>query len=281
MKNADKEAMQDSEPLDSKDMDAMLDRLEKDAEAGAKGDAQAMLDQLQEMMENLRSAENGKANPAAKQMRQSMRDLDKLLKDQQALRDNTFREDQRERSGSPPAEAEDKSQSLERQQRTLRERLDDIEKRLRGLGVETPKNLDDAGNDMSEAEQNLKGEREGGEGTSKRRLGHSPKGDAVDAQGKAIEALRQGGQAMRQQMRGKGRGKGGYVAMPGGKRDGNGDPLGRGQDGFKGAAEGELSGGADRAERARRVLEEVRRRLADPNRSTGERDYLERLIENP
>ena len=68
--------------------------------------------------------------------------------------------------------------------------------------------------------------------------------------------------------RGKGRGE-------------NGDPLGRGQDGHKGAAEGELSGGPDRAERARRVLEELRRRLSDPNRPSEERDYLERLIGQP
>ena len=32
------------------------------------------------------------------------------------------------------------------------------------------------------------------------------------------------------------------------------------------------------AERARRVMEELRRRLADPNRPVDERDYLERLM---
>ena len=79
----------------------------------------------------------------------------------------------------------------------------------------------------------------------------------------------------------KGKGKGGYVGLPGSKRGEGEDPLGRGQDGSKGAAEGELSGGAERAERARRVLEEVRRRLADPSRPTDERDYLERLIDKP
>ena len=31
-------------------------------------------------------------------------------------------------------------------------------------------------------------------------------------------------------------------------------------------------------ERARRVMEELRRRLADPNRPIDERDYLERLM---
>jgi hypothetical protein len=42
--------------------------------------------------------------------------------------------------------------------------------------------------------------------------------------------------------------------------------------------EGALNGGPDIAERARRVLEELRRRLADPSRPNEERDYLERLL---
>ena len=279
MRNADKQAMQDADPMDSKDLDAMLDKLEKDAQNGSKDDAQAMLDQLQEMMENLQSSENAKPDPAAKQMRQSLRDLDKLLKDQQALRDDTFRQDQRERSETPSPNDDKDSPSLDERQKALQDRLEEMERQLRGAGVDTPKNFDEAQNDMSEAQKDLKGD--GDNGKSPRRFGHTSKGDAVDAQGKAIEALRQGGQSMQQQMRGKGKGKGGYVGMNGPRRGQNNDPLGRGQDGTTGAAEGELSGGADRAERARRVLEELRRRLGDPNRPNEERDYLERLIGQP
>jgi len=284
MKNQDSQTAEDEDSPDSKDLDSMLDKLEKDANNGAKDDAQAMLDQLQDMMENLRSADDGKPDPAAKQMRQSMRDLNKLLKDQQALRDDTFRQDQRERSGNSPDQDDKGAPSLDQRQRGLRDRLGETQKHLRGMGAETPKNLDDAAGDMSEAEQDLKGDATGegqSEGKSQRRYGHSPKGDAVEAQGKAIEALRQGGEAMQRQMRGKGKGKG-YAARRGtGRGDNNGDPLGRGKDGHKGAAEGELSGGPDRAERARRVLEELRRRLSDPNRPSEERDYLERLIGQP
>ena len=45
-----------------------------------------------------------------------------------------------------------------------------------------------------------------------------------------------------------------------------------------GREEGSLRETAGGAERARRVLEELRRRLADPNRPGEERDYLERLL---
>ena len=281
MRNADKQAKQDEEPMDSQDLGAMLDKLQKDADAGAKDDAQAMLDQLQEMMENLRSAENGKTDPAAKQMRKSMRELEKLLKDQQALRDDTFRQDQRERSGEKPEAQAKGDPKLAGRQRQLEDRLDEIERQLRGAGVDTPKNLGDASGDMAEAQKNLK-DGDGDDGKLPRRFGHSAKGDAVDAQGKAIEALRQGGQQMARQMRGRGKGGKGYVGRQGVKQDGeNDDPLERGQDGLRGAAEGELSGGPEGAERARRVLEELRRRLANPNRAAEERDYLQRLIEQP
>ena len=280
-KKADKSAQDEADPSESKDIDALLDRLERDAGKGAKDDAQAALDELQDTMENMRSAENQKADPAQKQAKQSMKDLQKLLKDQQALRNDTFREDQRERSEDKPAkDGEDPAKDLADRQRALQDKLKDVQKQLRGAGVDTPKNLDDAQGDMGQAEKDLKGE--GDQGKARRRNGRTDKSEAVDNQGKAIEALRQGGQALAQQMRGKGQGREGYAGKPGGRQRGqNDDPLGRSQNGQKGAAEGEFSGGADRAERARRVLEELRRRLSDPNRPVEERDYLERLIGQP
>ena len=56
------------------------------------------------------------------------------------------------------------------------------------------------------------------------------------------------------------------------------DPLGREAGNRGGALEGALHGGAAVAERARQVLEELRRRLADPRRPEEERDYFERLL---
>jgi hypothetical protein len=56
------------------------------------------------------------------------------------------------------------------------------------------------------------------------------------------------------------------------------DPLGRESGNRGGALEGALHGGADVAERARQVLEELRRRLGDPSRPEDERSYFERLL---
>ena len=46
----------------------------------------------------------------------------------------------------------------------------------------------------------------------------------------------------------------------------------------KAARRGRSRESAGAAERARRVMEELRRRLADPARPVDERDYLERLM---
>jgi len=274
-RNANKQAMQSFDTQDAEDLNAMLDQLQKDAAAGAKDEAQNTLDKLQDMMENLRSAENQKSDPVTNQLRQSLRDLETLLKDQQALRDDTFRQDQRERSGAAPADRESKDQQLHDRQATLKDRLEEIERRLRGAGVDPPKNLGEAQNNMSDAERSLRGD------VVEHHFGPSPKSDATESQGKAIEALRKGGQQMAKQMRGRGKGRDRFVGIGQGSESERNDPLGRGRDGAKGAAVGALNGGPDSAERARRVLEELRRRLSDPGRPAEERKYLERLIGQP
>ena len=105
-------------------------------------------------------------------------------------------------------------------------------------------------------------------------------GDAVGAQGRAMQALREGAQGLQRQMQGAGGQSGRSLTMGrrGQRNQPGDDPLGRGPNGERGASEGQLHEGPAAAERARRVLQELRRRLADPNRPTDERDYLERLL---
>jgi hypothetical protein len=84
---------------------------------------------------------------------------------------------------------------------------------------------------------------------------------------------------MQSQGQGQGRdGRGNYVARRGRPGQPGDDPLGRGAEGDKGREDGPLKESAGAAERARRVMEELRRRLADPARPIDERDYLERLM---
>jgi uncharacterized protein (TIGR02302 family) len=275
----------DSEAMTTQDLDSLLDRMEDSARTGDKEQAQAMLDQLQNMFENMKSARKG-MSPAEKELRREMGELDKLMRDQQALRDETFRRDQRERkrhstpddqdqsASGPPQEGQGAgeddqdgdSTSLDQRQKALRDRLGQLQEQLKGQGLKGEKGFDDAEGAMGEAEGDLK---PGGKG----------KGSAVGEQGRALEALRQGAQGLQKQMQGEGGDGEGFEATqkPGGQ---NGrDPLGRNRDGFKGGAtDGKLTGAVGAAERAYRVMEELRRRLADPNRPIDERDYLERLM---
>jgi hypothetical protein len=79
--------------------------------------------------------------------------------------------------------------------------------------------------------------------------------------------LRKGAQGLQKQMQQGRNGKGGYVARrtrPG-ELPGD-DPLGRGAAGDKGRDDGSLDGSVAAAERARRAMEELRRRLVNPAR---------------
>ncbi len=281
--------------LPQQDLESMLDRMEDMARNGARQDAEAMLDEMQNMFENMRGAQDAQEDQASREMRKQIDELGKLLRDQQALRDDTFRQDQREQlgRGAPEGQGDQANPSLEERQRALHDRLAELQRRLKEFGMKGEKGFDDAQGDMKEAEGDLKGDGQGvgqgdgqGQGQGDKSGGglddqsRTGKGRAVEAQGRALEALRQGAQGLQQQAQGSGEGGRGYKAMS--RRPGAGgpgrDPLGREAGNRGGALEGALNGGADVAERARQVLEELRRRLADPSRPEEERDYFERLL---
>jgi uncharacterized protein (TIGR02302 family) len=322
------DANPEDQNLQAQDLDKLLNQMEDTARNGSREDAQAMLDQMQEMFENMRGAQDGEESPAEREMRKQIGELEKLLHDQQALRDDTFRSDQRDRArkrahnrvapgqdGQQAQPDEDGSQNspddsdndadssakpdqdqadqdalpLDERQGALRDRLAELQRKLKSLGMKGEKGFDDAQGDMKEAEGDLSGDGgkpgkdgQGGKGNG----GKTGKGAAVDAQGRALEALREGAQGLGKQMQGQGQGqgqgrngKGSYVARRGRPGEPPGaDPLGRGAEGDTGREDGPLKATAGAAERARRVMEELRRRLADPTRPVDERDYLERLM---
>ena len=319
-RNSQPDTNAEDQNLQAQDLNKLLDQMEDTARNGSREDAQAMLDQMQEMFENMRSAREGQESPADREMRKQIGELEKLLRDQQKLRDDTFRSDQKDRArrraqrnqtmpgqqdfqgqqdqegSNAPDQGDNDSDQADNQgqdqadrgepqlgdrQQELRDRLAELKRKLKSLGMKGEKGFDDAQGDMKEAEGDLKGEKGGKQGKS----GQSGKGAAVDAQGRALEALRDGAQGLQKQMdgqggQGKGRnGRGNYVARRGrpGEQLGD-DPLGRGAEGDKGREEGPLKESVGAAERARRVMEELRRRLADPARPVDERDYLERLM---
>jgi hypothetical protein len=258
--------------ITSQDLQRMLDQMEKMARSGNTADAQRMLDQLQNMLENLRSARRNNQNQMSREMNRSLNQLDQMMRDQQELRDRTFREGRRQPQEQGENQQGENQQSLQQRQQALRQQLEDLQQRMRQFGMKPEQGLGDAESAMRDAEQ---------------QLGRGPQGQgpAVDAQGRALEGLRQGAQSLAQQMQ-----RGNQPGDEAGEGDPNGpgraardsanpDPLGR-ESRDRGDNTRSLydPAGAPAAQRAQRVLVELRRRLGDPTRPRDELEYLERLL---
>ena len=277
-----------------KDLQSLLDRMEQSARNGDMAEAQQLLDQLQNILENLRSARRSPSQDGDK-MNQSMSGLDRMMRDQQALRDKTFRRGNQQRpgqrgqprdpqdpsageqqSGDPSENGDQQSENsdLQGQQQALRNKLSELQKQMRGMGLNSEKGFGEAEQAMKDAEQALG---EGKRGNDR----------AVEAQGRALQGLQQGARGLQGQMaQGQGEGEGQQPGETGmgradGTADGTGtDPLGRERNNHDRGidAQGGLNAGEGLAERARQVLEELRRRLGDRLRPQDEQDYLERLL---
>lgn len=254
----------DPESVTADDLQSMMDDIEKAAKSGDTAEAQRLLDELQDIMENAQTGGGAAQQSAAQRARQraaqqALGELDQLAREEQQLRDETFRND---RDSDSPASAE-----AQRQQ-ALRDRLERQQDTLQNEAGEAGEELDAARKAMKDAEQALK---PGGDG----------RGKAVESQGRAVEALRKGADKLAQQMRGEGEdGSDGQQGKGRRARHGKGgrDPLGRNGAGKVGTHEKYDPLGLPPAQRAHRVQEELRRRLGQPERPTEELDYLQRLL---
>ena len=258
-------------------LNQMLDKLEQLMKEGRTAEAQDLMDQLREFMENMKVTQGegtgtGQGNPGDR----AMKDLGQTLRDQQKLSDDSFRDLQNGPDGQPQGDQQSDQQgngkSLAERQKQLQRRLDALKNggQLPGAGdpkgQEGRRQLDRAGRAMDDAEQAL-------------RDGDLPQ--ALDRQAEALDALRNGvrnlGEAQAQnQQEGSQQGQATTKESPDGQRD----PLGRetGQSSHMGTDRSMLQGG-DVYRRAQDLLEEIRRRAGEQSRPEGERGYLKRLLD--
>jgi hypothetical protein len=125
-------------------------------------------------------------------------------------------------------------------------------------------------------------------GDAEGQLGQGNADSAVDSQGKALDAMRRGAQNLAQSMqqqRGEGQGRGPGMGRPGrlgqARAGEETDPLGRplrGRD-YQDDTSVKVPGEID-VQRARRILEELRKRLGESARPQFELDYIERLLKD-
>ncbi|PVE22362.1 TIGR02302 family protein [Microvirga sp. KLBC 81] len=287
------------------DLNRMLQQMEDAMRRGDMAEAQRLLEQLRNILENLQTAQPNSrmTDPLSREMNQAMRDLEDMAREQQHLRDETFREGQNRRmqqgdrnaprqgqrqgqrqqgqrqrgqQGEGQEQGENGTpdqQGLRQRQQALRERLQELQRRMEGMGMQSEQGFGEAEQDMREAEG---------------ALGQGQDGPAVDAQGRALENLRRGMQGMAQQMQ---QGQGNEQA---GDQPGQGEPQGQGQAGQQNndplgrptrnrgyvdnTRDGVPNVNESPAQRAQRILEELRRKLGDPTRPQEELDYFERLL---
>jgi uncharacterized protein (TIGR02302 family) len=262
--------------LRPQDLRSMLDRIENLARSGAKDAARQLLQELQSMLDNLQMARPGGQDDDTS----ALDELGDMLRQQQHLRDRTFRQGkdnpgQRQRGGRPNGQRQPGFGELQKNQEALRGQLKKLLEELRRRGE-----LGESGQQGQNTEESL-GRAEEAMRDAEGALGEENADAAVDAQGRAIEALRKGAQGFAQQMQqGNGRspGQAGRTGPPRAQQDT--DPLGRP---LRGHGLGDdltvkIPGEID-VQRARRILEELRRRFADPQRPQLELDYIERLLQ--
>ncbi|MGO9170700.1 MAG: TIGR02302 family protein [Rhodomicrobium sp.] len=260
----------DAKTVSPQDLERMLSKIESLAKAGSAEAAAQMLNELRDILESVQAgSQSGSASD--RENAERMRQLDQLtdiMRKQQQLLDRTFRAQQGSDSGqgTTAERQEQQEEHGQAQSGSLKDRQEEVQSQLQDLLSSMPP--DKQGN----AVQHKLKEAEGAMGEAAGALGQDDLGEASDQEGRALEALRQGTRSIAEQMmRSTGRGNANGQA--------NRDPLGRRQD-------NQLSDPGDSVkipdeitvQRARQILDELRKRLGEPQRPAIELDYLERLI---
>jgi uncharacterized protein (TIGR02302 family) len=280
--------------LSQRDLKSMLDRLENLARSGNKDAARQLLDEMQSMLENLQMARPGaQGEEGDDDMMSALDELGDMIRKQQQLRDKTFKQGQdmrRDRQRQPGGKGQPQLGDLRQDQQALRDRLNKLLEQLRqhGLGNPGQQGQDQKGQDQKgqgAGDMDQLGNAGEAMGEAEGELGQGDADSAVDSQGRALEAMRKGAKGMAQSMQQNGMGMGQGPGQPG--RNGRAraqqdtDPLGRplrGRD-YGDDVTVKVPGEID-AQRARRILEELRKRFGESSRPQLELDYIERLLKD-
>jgi uncharacterized protein (TIGR02302 family) len=272
--------------LRSQDLRSMLDRMERLARSGAKDAARQLLEQLQQMLENLQMARPGGEMDDDDEMSSALNELGDMIRKQQQLRDRTFRQGQDQRRQQRGQRGQQGQQGdpnqfgeLRQDQQALREQLNKLLEELRKRGMPQQGQGGQQGKEMDQL-----GSAGEAMGEAQGQLGDSDADGAVDSQGRALEALRRGAQGLAQSMQqqmGNGPGPGNPGRTGRARANQDTDPLGRplrGRD-YGDDTTVKVPGEID-VQRARRILEELRKRFGESFRPQLELDYIERLLKD-
>lgn len=309
---------QDQQSVNQNDINEMMRNIEELAKNGAREQAQKLLSEMRDLMERMQRGGQQNPQQARQQQQrmQALRKLDGMVGDQQQLMDDTFTE-QRNRGSQPgqrmgqqraPGQAGQQGQrgqqqrgqsqqngmglgqqqqqfgrgmqrgqrgqpgqrgqgqqgqmpsaeQLAERQRQLRDQLRALQRQLSEQGVGSPQQLDAARQAMENAEQALRDR-------------NLPR--AMEEQARALSNMQQGARSMAQEMMEN------SPQQFGNNGQERRDPLGRPQK-SSGPELGTSVKVPDEIElqRAREIIEELRRRRGELTRPMLELDYLDRLL---
>jgi hypothetical protein len=218
-----------------------------------------MLARLQRMLSGMRSMQVMRRGGRGNQGNSALRQLQKLIQRQQQLMEQTFRFGRPgNQQGQMPGAAD---------QRALQRLLQQLQGMMRGgkPGQGPGQALGRANDAMERAIRSLEGNRPG---------------DAVGAQGNALDQLRRAGRGLLQQMMERfARQSGNRPNQQGQQNQPRRDPLGREAMGDDIDTNGIRIPDASSVQRAREILDELRRRSGQINRQPLELDYINRLLQ--
>jgi uncharacterized protein (TIGR02302 family) len=289
------EDTQDQTQISQRDIEAMMQQVQQLSEQGRTAEAQALLQQLSQILANLdvRLSQQPQQGGDGSQQQQMQQDMDRLadtMGQQRALRDDTQQQQSQQQQGGQQQQQQQQSQQQQGQQQNaqgggrgsrqggqggqggqdladrqshIRQSLSDAQRQSSETGAAN-RELDAAGRAMQQSEQALRaGDLRGAEA----------------AQNSALDHLREGASQLSARMR-EGQGAG---SDPGAQDQQNGqssDPLGRAlSEGGAGDQNMRIRGSLSSQVRARELFDEIRRRAEDPNRPEAEREYLRRLLD--
>jgi uncharacterized protein (TIGR02302 family) len=245
----------DAKVMSQQDLETLLKAIEQMAQSGDRAQAAQMLALLQSLLENLRMTNgsgsgSGSNSPQNKALSDAIQGLGDLMGKQRSLLDKTFRQEQGKgdpKDGGPKGLAE--------QQRQLRDQLNKVMKGLGDQKLDAPKSLGEAGKSMGEAQGDLNG-------SDYPNAGADEKG--------ALDAMRKGASDLAKTLMGR---------SGQGQQQGGTDPLGRAEGGNGGGMSGNVKV-PDKSDlqRAREILQELRKRAAERGRPQEELDYIDRLL---
>ena len=279
-------AINNQNSLTNNDFNRLLDQLENYSRNASKENAQQLLSDLDRLIESLMTGQPSSSQASAQQseLNQLMNDLGRLMQKQQELMSETFKNNTEEQQRPPQAErspngtggpdefrepSEEQIQAMKdlaKKQDALKKELDDIRDAFAQQGAQpNGQAMQDAGEAMDGASQELRDGSASG---------------ALEQQAKAMQALRKGARQMVDSIMQSQQGQGRQSQNATGRRTGQRDPLGRAlrSDGWENDLSVKIPDEFE-VERARQILEELKKRLGNPKRPQLERNYLERLIE--